>query len=214
MNTNVPFWRFTPKERILRRVPKNGHFLCFTPKERVWESLIFHIFLKTKKHTFFECLWQWTKNTTEKTTQWVVSMKVRYLTANHFLGCNYIFLKLFYTFVVFLWQRRQITTEKTVWRKITTFSKWFAKHFTSNTTFLLRDFDSFFLGQFTTRTNFQQCTFYWNPGVEAPQNHDRKDVLFRKPRGKKSQKTVKNKKNSEIGNSDKFENLDPGVTTP
>ena len=126
----------------------------------------------------FESLWQWTKNTTEKTTQWVVSMKVRYLTANHFLGCNYIFLKLFYTFVVFLWQRRQITTEKTVWRKITTFSKWFAKHFTSNTTFLFRVVVLFFLGQFTKRTTFQWCTFYWNPVVEVPQNHDRKDVFF------------------------------------
>ena len=152
----------------------------FHPERAHLKKLKISLFFEDKKTQLFESLWQWTKTTTEKTTQWIVSMKVRFLTANHFSECNYTFLELFYTFVAFLWQRRQITTEKTACRKISTFSNWFAKQFTSNTTFLLRDFDSFFLGQFTTRTNFQQCAFYWNPGVEVPQNHDRKDVFFRK----------------------------------
>ena len=186
----------------------------FHPERAHLKKLKISLFFEDKKTQLFESLWQWTKTTTEKTTQWTVSMKVCFLTANHFLEHNYNFLELFYIFVTFLWQRRQITTEKTAWRKLFTFSKRFAKQFTSSTTFLFRDFDHFFLGQFTTRTNFQQCTFYWNPGVEAPQNHDRKDVLFRKPRGKKSQKTVKNKKNSEICNSDKFGHLVPGLKIP
>ena len=115
---------------------------------------------------------------------------------------------MFWIFVAFLWQRRQISTEKTAWRKISTFSKRFAKQFTSSTTFLFSDFDYFFLGQFTTRTNFQRCKFYWNSLAEVPQNHNKKDAFFRNLPVKRSHKTVNNTKNSEISKSDKCGNLE------
>ena len=111
-----------------------------------------------------------------------------------------------------MWQRRQISTEKTAWRKISTFSKRFAKQFTSSTTFLFRDFDHFFLGQFTTRTNFQRCKFYWNSLAEVPQNHDKKDAFFRNLPVKRSHKTVKKQKNRETSESVKCGNLETRPT--
>ena len=165
---------------------------------------------------FFAFFWQWSQTTTEKTIElWKnrgfddsALRTVILIGMFHCLGCNYCFFEMFYIFVAFLWQRRQTSTEKIAWRKISTFSKRFAKQFTSSTTFLFRDFDHFFLGQFTTRTNFQRCKFYWNSLAEVPQNHDKKDAFFRNLPVKRSQKTVKNTKNTETSKSDKFGNLE------
>ena len=50
---NMFSW-FTPKERILRKVPENDHFLRFTPKERYLKKSDFSLFWKPKKSQNFE----------------------------------------------------------------------------------------------------------------------------------------------------------------
>ena len=107
-----------------------------------------------------------------------------------------------------------LATRKLLEEKISTFSKLFAKQFTSNTTFLFRDFDYFFLGQFTTRTNFQRCKFYWNSLAEMPPNHNKKDAFFRNLPVKRSQKTVKNTKTPNLANLTNVEIWKPGLRIP